>query len=37
MKKENLGKRLVAAEALAERTGVTLIDRELLGTSRMYV
>ncbi|MBQ9444142.1 MAG: restriction endonuclease [Lachnospiraceae bacterium] len=26
-----------AAEALAERTGVTLIDRELLGTSRMYV
>ncbi len=26
-----------AAEALAERTGVTLIDRELLGTRRMYV
>ena len=26
-----------AAEALAERTGVTLIDREQLGTRRMYV
>lgn len=26
-----------AAEALAERTGVTLIDRELLGTRQMYV
>lgn len=26
-----------AAEALAERTGVTLIDRELLGTKHMYV
>ena len=26
-----------AAEALAERTGVTLIDRELLGTRHMYV
>ncbi len=26
-----------AAEALAERTGVTLIDRELLGTKQMYV
>ena len=26
-----------AAEALAERTGVTLIDRELLGTKWMYV
>ncbi len=26
-----------AAEALAERTGVTLIDRELMGTRQMYV
>ena len=26
-----------AAEALAERTGVSLIDRELLGTRHMYV
>jgi len=26
-----------AAEALARRTGVTLIDRDLLGTGKMYI